>query len=47
LPQQRIDGESYIYRVPCLRQASGAVAKEKAAEVLFGSVSGDVVEQES
>jgi len=33
--------------VSLLRQASGADTKEKAAEVLFGSVSGDVVEQES
>ena len=47
LPQQRTDGESYICCVSLLRQASGADTKEKAAEVLFDSVSGDVVEQES
>ena len=47
LPQQRTDRESYICCVSLLRQASGADTKEKAAEVLFDSVSGDMVEQES
>ena len=47
LPQQRTDRESYICCVSLLRQASGADTKEKAAEILFDSVSGDMVEQES
>ena len=47
LPQQRTDGESYICCVSLLRQAACADTKKKAAEVLFGSVSGDMVEQKS
>ena len=46
LPQQRIDGQFLICRVPCLRQAAGADAEEKTAEVLLVRMSGEVVEQE-
>ena len=45
--KQRIDGQFLIGRVPCLRQAAGADAEEKTAEVLLGAMSGEVVEQES
>ena len=44
LSQQRTDGQFLICRVPCLRQAAGADAEEKTAEVLLGAMSGDVVE---
>jgi hypothetical protein len=47
LPQQRIDGQFLIWRVPCLRQAADADAEEKTAEVLLVRMSGKVVEQES
>ena len=46
LSQQRMDGQFLIWRVPCLRQAAGADAEEKTAEVLLVRMSGEVVEQE-